>query len=110
MLEAATIPISAACVLAPVVVAAVSESENPYVTLGVAGVLLAVIVVPTFRWLMSRVDRQQDQQEKLIAALQESVDQNASVRDETRRGLEQMLVEQRQTNSLLQTLQRNTKD
>ncbi len=55
------------------------EQENPYVTLGVAGVLLGAIVVPTTRWLMQRIDRQQDSQEKLIGTLTAAVEQSREI-------------------------------
>lgn len=96
-------------VLCVVTVEAIDAAASPYVSLGVAGVLLGVIVVPTFRWLMARVDRQQEQQEKLIAALQASVEQHAIGQGENRRIHEQLLAAAQTTNILLQSMQREAK-
>lgn len=49
-------------------------SEDPLVALGVGGALLGLVVLMV-KWLMSRSDAQQAQQERLICALQESVRQ-----------------------------------
>lgn len=87
-----------------VLMAAAAETADPYVSLGVAGVLLAVIVVPTFRWLMARVDRQTEQQEKLIAALQQSVDQDREWQREARQVHAQVLTAINSTNELLRQM------
>lgn len=91
----------------PAVLLIAGEAENPYIALGVAGTLLGVIVVPTFRWLMARVDRQQEQQEKLIAALQESVNQSAGWQSESRDLHRQLLSHAESTNRLLTAIHAN---
>lgn len=59
------------------IVGVVAEADSPYVALGIGGVLLGALVVPMFRWLLARADRQQAAQDALIAALQKSVEKQA---------------------------------
>lgn len=58
--------------VAVISVALAKLSEEPLVALGVGSALLGLVVLMV-KWLMSRSDAQQAQQERLICALQESV-------------------------------------
>ena len=68
MAPASTIVLSVGCTLyMGTAVVAADSAANPYLTLGLAGVLLGSIVVPAFRW-------QQKQIERLMTALEATVE------------------------------------
>jgi len=57
MLNTASILATSAATYMGVVVVAASQDTNPYLTVGLAGVLLGAIVVPSFRWQQKQIER-----------------------------------------------------
>lgn len=97
MLAMSSLWVAAPFYLGTTLFVAQQSNGDPYVTLGIAGVLLGAIIVPSVRWHQRQQERQTDQSERALDLLEEQMKTQANHHDHEER-VQTQIVE------LLQTL------